>query len=65
MVVRGKVESIISWNGCFYGIKRNKKSEKYYKSHNVRFDDTCGGTEKITAEEYFSAAKKYAEIFND
>jgi hypothetical protein len=57
------ITSIISWNGCWYGIRKLKTKEKYYKSHNVRFDDTCGGTEEITSEEYQVAAEKYAAIF--
>lgn len=64
MVVKGEISNIISWNGWFYGIKRNKKSEKYYKSRNVRFDDTCGGTEEITEGEYHNVAEKYTKIFN-
>ena len=34
----------------------------YYKSKNVIFDDTCGGTEECTEEEYLNAAKKYIEV---
>ena len=60
-----KVENIVSWNRCWYGIRKNKKTLKYYKSHNVSFDNTCGGTEEIMEDEYYKAAKKYAEVFKD
>ena len=57
------LDNIISWNHYFYGIKRTKHGEKYYKSKSVRFDDTFGGTEEISADEYQEAAEKYAEVF--
>ena len=53
-----------TWNGCWYGQVRSTKP-KYYRSHNVRFDDTCGGTEEITEDEYHEVAVKYAKVFRD
>lgn len=64
MTVKGKLTGFVSWNGFFYGIKKTKNGEKYYKSQNVRFDDTCGITEECTNEEYTNAAKNYAEVMN-
>lgn len=59
-----KVEGkIITFNGCWYGRKTKYNKEHYYKSHNCRFDNTCGGTEEITAEEFYNVAEKYAKIF--
>ena len=57
------LDNIISWNHYFYGIKRTKRGEKYYKSKSVRFDDTFGGTEEISADEYQTVAEKYARMF--
>lgn len=62
MTNNGVLTGFISWNGYFYGIKKNKTNQKYYKSKNVRFDDTCGGTEECTEEEYLNAANKYIEV---
>lgn len=66
MTVRGQIKGIITWNGYFYGYVRRKVKmnhfNKYYRSKNCRFDDTCGGTEEITSDEYTDAAKKYAEV---
>ncbi len=31
---------------------------------NVRFDDTCNGTEECSEKEYSEAAKRYTEIMN-
>lgn len=63
MKIKGELNGLISWNGYYYGYKRMKRKNKYYKSKNVRFDDTCGGTEECSEEEYNEAACKYAEIF--
>ena len=52
MVVRGKINGFISWNGWYYGYIKLKRENKYYRSKNVRFDDTCGGTEECTEEQY-------------
>ena len=62
MSVKGKLEGIFSWNGYNYGYKQLKHGNKYYRSKNVRFDDTCGGTEECTMEEYFEAAENRAKI---
>lgn len=63
MTVRGELKGFISWNGWYYGYKQLKNKNKYYRSRNVRFDDTCGGTEECSAEQYFEVAEKYAKIF--
>lgn len=67
MVVRGEIKGFISWNGWYYGYKqlknRNRHYNKYYRSKNVRFDDTYGETEECTEEQYHEAAIKYAKIF--
>ena len=57
------LSNIISWNGYFYGIKRLKSGERYFKSKSVRFDDTFGGTEEISADEYHEIAEKYYDVF--
>lgn len=64
MTVRGQLIGLISLNGWFYGYKKLKRGNKYYRSRNVRFDDTCGGTEECSEKEYSEAAKRYAEIMN-
>lgn len=48
MTVHGKIKGFISWNGWYYGYKQLKRGNKYYRSKNVKFDDTCGGTEECT-----------------
>ena len=48
MTVRGQLIGLISLNGWFYGYKKLKRGNKYYRSRNVRFDDTCGGTEAVS-----------------
>lgn len=58
------ITSIITWNNCWYGIKKLKRCKKYYKSYNCRFDNTCGGTEEITSDEYNRIAEKYSKIFH-
>lgn len=63
MKVRGELKGLISWNGWYYGYKQLKHKNKYYRSRNVKFDDTCGGTEECSSEEYFDVAEKYAKIF--
>lgn len=63
MTVKGKLEGIFSWNGYNYGYKQFKHGNRYYRSKNVRFDDTCGGTEECTEKEYYEAAENYAKIF--
>jgi hypothetical protein len=62
MIVKGNLKGHISWNGWNYAYREMKSGNKYYKSKNVRFDDTCGGTEECSSEEYFEAAEKYAKI---
>jgi hypothetical protein len=62
MKVNDVLTGFISWNGYFYGVRKNKINQKYYKSKNVRFDDTCGDTEECTDEEYLSAANKYMKV---
>ena len=56
---------VITWNGFFYGYSETESGIKYYKSHTCRFDDTMGGTEEITQEEYIDIVIKYAKIFMD
>ena len=63
MIVKGELKGEFRWNGWYYGYKRLKHSTKYYKSKNVRFDDTCGGTFECTQEEYQENAEKYIKIF--
>lgn len=63
MTVRGELKGIFSWNGYYYGYKQLKRGNKHYRSKNVRFDDTCGGTEECTESEYHKAAENYARIF--
>lgn len=58
------LEGVVSWNGYFYGFKPGKH-QKYYKSKTVRFDDTFGGTEEISSEEYDEVAQKYARVMKD
>lgn len=62
MIVKGEIQGFVSWNGWFYAYKQLKHNCKYYRSKNVRFDDTCGGTEECTAEEYQKAAENYARV---
>lgn len=57
------LDNVISWNGYFYGIKRTKRGEKYYKCKSPRFDDSFGGTEEVSADEYQTVAEKYAKMF--
>ena len=55
------LKGFVCWDGYWYCFKVLKKGNKYYKSKNVRFDETCGGTEECSEREYIEAAKKYAE----
>lgn len=54
---------IVTWNGFWYGMKTRYGKVHYYKSHNCRFDNTCGGTEEISVKEYNEVAEKYAKVF--
>lgn len=63
MIVKGNLKGFIFWNGWYYGYKRLKRGNKYYRSKNVIFDDACGGTEECTHKEYFEAAENYARVF--
>lgn len=63
MIVKGEIKGFIEWGGWYYGYKQLKHKNKYYKSKNVRFDDTCGGTEECTESEYHAAAENWAKIF--
>ena len=63
MIIKGNLKRFISWNGWYYCYKQLKHGNKYYRSKNVRFDDTCGGTEECSNEEYFEAAESYAKVF--
>lgn len=63
MVVRGEIQGVLPYNGWHYGYKQLKRGIKYYRSKNVRFDDSCGGTEECSEEEYHKAAKEYGKIF--
>ena len=62
MTVKGNLKGHFTWNGWNYAYKELKSGNKYYKSKNVRFDDTCGGTEECSSEEYFEIAEKYYNI---
>lgn len=62
MTVRGQLNGLISWNGWFYGYKALKTRNKYYKSQNVRFDETYGTTEECTEAEYTQAVRKHKEV---
>ena len=42
-------------------VRYNKRV--FFKSHNCRFDNTCGGTEEISADEFCEAAEKHAKLF--
>lgn len=53
------IDGVFSWNGYYYG--RNKS--KFYKCKTARFDNTFGGVIEITADEYFTFAEKYANVF--
>ena len=57
------IYNTFSWNGRWYGMVYRYGKKRYLKSCNVRFDNTCGGTEEITLDEFISVAKKYAEVF--
>lgn len=57
--------SVFSWNGYFFGKKNFRGKPYYFKSKNVRFDDTCGGTAEISSNEYQQFAEKYANVFRD
>ena len=50
-------------NGMWFGRTIRYGKELYLKSYNCRFDDTCGGTEEISPEEFFTKAERYASIF--
>lgn len=63
MAVKAELKGEFSWNGYHYGYRKLKSGNKYYKSKNVRFDDTCGGTSECTQEEYQENVSKYIEIF--
>ena len=63
MVVKGNLKGIFNWDGYYYGFKQLKRGNKYYKSKNARFDDTCGGTEECSREEFHQAACEYADVF--
>ena len=63
MTVKGNLKGHFTWNGWNYAYKELKRGNKYYKSKNVRFDDTCGGTEECSCEEYHEMAEKYYKIF--
>lgn len=62
MKVIGNISGIFSWDGWFYASKHGKNKNRYYRSQNVRFDDSCGVTEEITIDEYMLSAKKYKEV---
>ena len=52
-------------NGLWYGRITRCGRARYLKSHNCRYDNTCGGTEEISAEEFHAAAEKHAAIFRE
>lgn len=55
---------VITWGGCWYGHKKRYGKTHYFKSYNCRFDNTCGGTEEIMANEFYEIAEKYAKLFS-
>lgn len=57
-----QLEGIISWNGYYYAYRRLKRGTKYYKSKTARFDDSMGGVEEISSDEYQEYADKYAKV---
>ncbi len=63
MKVKGNLVGHFTWNGWHYAYKKLKTGNKYYRSKNVRFDDTCGGTEECSKSEYDDCAEKYYKIF--
>ena len=60
------MEGIFPWNGYFYATRKGKNGnpDRYFKAKSVRFDDTFGGTEEITLDEYTEAAKKYHDVMD-
>lgn len=58
-----KIKGCVSWNGFFYGYVPYKRGTRYFKSHTARFDESMGGTDEITFDEYHEAAEKYARVF--
>lgn len=60
----GGLDGFVLWNGFNYARQRGKGShpDRYFKSRTVRFDDSMGGTEEISSEEYFEVAEKYARV---
>ena len=60
------LDGFVSWNGYNYGRLRGKgaQPDRYFKSKTVRFDDSMGGTEEVSEDEYFEVADKYAEVMN-
>ncbi len=57
--------SVFSWDGYHFGKKSFRGKPYYFKSKNVRFDNTCGGTEEISYDEYLHFAEKYANVFRN
>ena len=63
----GRLDGFVSWNGYNYGRLRGKgtQPDRYFKSKTVRFDDSMGGTEEVSEDEYFEAARKYAGVMRE
>ena len=59
--MKKEIKGIFNWGSFFYGYREYKRGNKYYRSHNARYDDTCGGTEEITSDEYSRVAIERAK----
>lgn len=64
MIVKGKLEGVFAY-GYFYGYKCTNEGNRYYKSNNVKFDDSYGITQECTSGEYNEAARKYVKMFKE
>ena len=62
--LENRVRGVISWNNYFYGFVPYKSGTKYYKSRTVRFDDSMGGTEEVSVDEYNKYAEKFAKVIH-
>lgn len=58
-----EMDKIIEFGGCWYGHAKRYGKIHYFKSHNCRFDNTCGGTIEIKEYEFYKIAEKHAKIF--
>ena len=60
-----KVRGVISWNNSYFGYIPFKRGNRYYRSNTVRFDDSMGGTEEISEDEYYKFFDKYNKVFGE